>query len=141
MYWALKRDVGIGVWKNSGGEKIIVTPTVWSQQAEDYTFMGYNAPYDFDKAVWRAGLGQPFLLVLKMVMANEGTQVYHLERPEVNAIVIVNHIQMSSMPTWVANANVYPKDDQPYTVDSASRSLERALIPIHMTLDRYQKGD
>lgn len=136
----LERELGIGVWTNTGKEKIIVTPGVWSQQVEKNPFLGFAGPFKFEKAVWNAGLGQPFLLVLKMVMAEEGTQVYLLESTELKAMVVLDHGGSASRPVWTAGANVYPKGNQPYTIESTSSSLERALLPIHMTFFKLQAG-
>jgi hypothetical protein len=134
----LERDVGIGVWTNRQGEKIIVTPGVWSQQVEKSAFLGFTGPYKFEKAVWKAGIGQPFLMVLKMNMADEGTKVYLLEIPTVKSIVVLKHVEYLSLSTWVASANIYPKDEQPYSIESSSKSLERALLPIHITLHKFR---
>jgi len=132
----IEREIGIGAWKNEHGEKLIVTPGVWSRQVEEYAFIGFSGPYDFDRAVWRAGIGQPFLLVLKMIMANEGTRVYYYENPGVNATIVLKHLDHTSPPAWIVSANIYPEGEAPYTVETSSSSLERALLPVNMTLGR-----
>ena len=135
---ALDRNVGIGVWTNRQGEKVIVSPGVWSQQVEKSGFLGFTGPYKFEKAVWKAGIGQPFLMVLKKTMADEGTKAYLIESPTVKSIVILKQTEPSSQSTWVASANIYPTDEKPYSIESSSSSLERALLPIHMTLHKFR---
>jgi hypothetical protein len=134
----LERDVGIGVWTNRQGEKAIVTPSVWSQQVEKSAFLGFTGPFKFEKAVWNAGIGQPFLMVLKMTMADDETKVYLLETPTVNSIVVLKRVEYLSLSTWVASANIYPAGEQAYSIESSSRSLERALLPIHITLHKFR---
>ena len=136
----LERDVGLGLWSNGQGGKIIVTPGVWSQQVEKSPFLGFTGPYKFEKAVWKAGIAQPFLLVLKKIMADEGTNAYLLEDRTVKSIIVTRHVELSSSSTWVASANIYPRDDQPYNIESTGGSLSQALKPIHMTLKRYLEG-
>jgi len=136
----LERDVGLGIWTNGQGGKIIVTPGVWSQQVEKSPFLGFTGPYKFEKAVWKAGIGQPFLLVLKMTMADEGTKAYVLESRAVKSIIVTRHFELSSLPTWVVNANIYPNDEQPFNIESTDGSLSQALEPIHMTLKGYRKS-
>jgi hypothetical protein len=107
---------------------------------EKNPFLGFTGPYKFEKAVWRAGIGQPFLLVLKVIMADEGTEAYILENLTVKSIVVVKHIEFSSVSTWVASANIYPAEHQPFNIESTSGSLLQALFPIHMTLQKLQDG-
>ena len=136
----IETKLGIGAWTDRQGEKIIVTPGVWSQQVEEFAFMGFTGPYEFDKAVWTAGLSHPFLLVLKMIMADEGTRVYYHEDPGFNALVVIRNLELTTPPTWVVSANIYPAGQAPYTAEITSSSLERALIPVHMTFTRLRKG-
>lgn len=137
---AIKKDVGIGVWTNSDGERIIVTSGVWTQQVERNPFLGFTGPFRFEKAIWNSGIGQPFLLVLKMVVAGEKTQAFLLESPAVNAMIFLNHSESSSAPEWDVSANVYPADEQPYAIESTASSRERALLPVHITLRKLQDG-
>ena len=137
---ALDKNVGIGIWTNPQKEKVIVTPGVWSQQVEKNPFLGFTGPYRFEKAVWNAGIGQPFLLVLKMVMADEGTEAYQFESSSVKSMIILSHSETLSHPVWYVSATVYPADDYPYTIESASTSLERALLPVNMTIRKLQEG-
>jgi len=134
----LSRNIGIGIWSNPQGEKLIVSERVWTANASEYTFLGFEDPYSLEKAVWTAGISKPFLLPIKMTMANEGTHVYHLENPGVNAIVIMKQVQTESGLSWLVSANVHP-GSTPYNIESYGLSLERAFFPVKMTIQRYWK--
>lgn len=136
---SIETVIGIGAWTDRQGEKIIVSPGVWSQQVEEYAFMGFTGPYEFDKAVWKAGMGHPFLLVLKMIMADERTRVYYYEDPGFNASVVIKHLELSTPPSWVVSANIYPTGGPPYSAEITGRSLERALLPVHMTFIKLKE--
>lgn len=133
----LEKNVGIGIWSNNQGERIIVSDNVWLDQVIVHTFRGFNESYLLEKALWKAGLSKPSLLDLKITMANEGTKAYYLENPAVRAIVVLNQSDITSPPSWVANANIYPDSSTPYNIESTSPSLERALYPILTTLEKY----
>ena len=132
------KNIGIGIWSNSQGEKLIVSERIWAKNVNEYAFLGFKDPYYLEKAVWDAGIFKPFLLPMKMTMADEGTRAYHLENPGVNAIVVMRRIKTASGPSWLVSANVHP-GSTPYNIESSSPSLERALFPVRMTLDRYRK--
>jgi hypothetical protein len=140
QYRTLGREIGMGIWTNSQGDRVLVSEGVWSEQVEEYSFMGYTEPYDVDKAVWKAGLGQPFLLVLKMSMTDEASKAYFMESPAVKSVIILKHAQLASQSLWNATANIYTAYDRPYTIESAGASLRDALLPIQMTLHRLQEG-
>ena len=117
-------------------ERIIVSDHVWLEQVIEHTFWGFNESYMLEKALWKAGLNKPSLLELKMTIANEGTQAYCFENPSVRSVIVLNLSDMTSPPSWIASANIYP-DSTPYHIESTSPSFERALYPILTTLEKY----
>jgi hypothetical protein len=134
----LERNTGIGVFLNRQGEKMIVSDSVWTERLQEYGLFGFEGSYEFEKALWKAGISQPFMLVLKKIMADEKTQAYYMESPSVNAIIILRHNDALPKPSWLVSANIYPAHTAPYNVESTSWSLERALNPMRLTLERYQ---
>jgi hypothetical protein len=138
----LTRDlaIGIGIWSNQEGEKLIVSEKTWTASVKRYAFLGFEDPYHLEKAVWEAGISKPFLLPLKMTLVDEGVQAYHLEDPGFNAMVIIRRTDTITGPAWQVSANIHPSST-PYNIESSSSSLERALFPVRMTLDRYSKHE
>lgn len=131
------RNIDLGIWSNSRGEKLILTERIWTEKIQEYAVLGFNDSYQLEKAVWNAGLSRPFLMPIKLTMADEGTRVYHHERERVKAIIVVKKVQTGSGPTWVVSANIYPGSTA-YNIESSSSLLERAFGPIKETLARLE---
>jgi hypothetical protein len=133
----LEVSSGIGIWTNGDGDKVIVSDNVWTQGIYEYSFAGFKDPYDFERSIWDAGVTQPVLLLLKYTMSSDGIRVFHLESPRVRAIVALKLASDQTNPAWNVSTNIYPTDEPPYNIETFSRKLERALLPVHLTLQTY----
>lgn len=133
----LEVSPGIGIWTNGDGDKVIVSDDVWTQRIYEYSFTGFKDPYDFERSIWDAGVTQPVLLLLKFTMSSDGIRVYYLEAPRVKAIVALQRNPDQADPAWSVSTNIYPTDQPPYNMETFSKKLERALLPVRLTLETY----
>jgi hypothetical protein len=105
---------------------------------ESVRVIGYESIYEYQKAIWNAGLFQPVKVVLKNIFKPNGTLVgvYHLETDQVNAILWITHFEDESR--WWVNMDAYKPGGGGFGMFISSNvSREAALAPAIMTLERH----
>jgi len=132
MFQKSKFEDGMIIWLNNDRE--MAMHGTGGLGIEYYTNFGYQSSYEFEKAIWNAGVFQMMPLIIKsIVVPASKTTAYHLETDRLEAIIVTSE---RSTGSGYVEFHAHPLGGASFTMNSGAPTLAAAVKPVILTAER-----